>query len=124
MLAPCCPLAMSQMSLVKGATMGSRACLAGEIAPMRHPPGSLFLLLTRVLSSMQVQVSWLVHPLKDDLLPTVQDWPHHVLFLRFLFLPQVLLPRAMTDLVIRTMMINQSARQFPTPVLLLHVTIK
>ena len=44
-----CPLAMSQISLVDGVTMGSRACLAGEIALMQYPPGSLFLLLTHVL---------------------------------------------------------------------------
>ena len=41
-----------------------------------------------------------------------------------LHLHPMLFPRAMTCLEIRTVVINQSSRLFPTPVLLLHVTIK
>ena len=138
----CCPHLVSSMSLVEGATMVSRVCLAGEIAQMQHPSDSLFHLLTHVLMlthksaskkgrqwwlrkdhSTQVQVSLLVHPLTDNFLPTVQERWHRLLFLSFLPLPGVSPPRAMTNLEIRTSVINHFSRLFPTPVSLLHVTI-
>ena len=138
----CCPHMVSPTSLAEGASMLPRVYLAGEIAQIQHPSDSLFHLLTHVLvlthkcalkkgrqwwtrkdHSTQVQVSLLVHPLTDNLLPTALERPHHLLFLSFLLLHPMLFPRAMTHLEIRTVVINQFSFLFPTPVLLLHVTI-
>ena len=118
------------------------SCESGEVAPMQHSHDRLFPSLTRVLMlthkcaskkgrslllrkdrRTQVQVSLLVHPLTDNVLPTVQERSHHLLFLSFLLLPPVWPPRAMIILEICTMVIDQLARLFPTPVLPLHVTI-
>ena len=66
-------------------------------------------------------VSRQVHPLTDNLLPTVQErW---LCLLSLSFLHPTLFPRAMTFSEIRTKVINLFSCLFATPALLLHVTI-